>query len=306
MARHLLISSGATSAMSSGVEANGAINVQKLSATGPTDLVIGDSQIDSAQVRFLQGTSAQNIATPWIYGRDVISFSGKSYTAPVAATVTDTIAGTAAAAGSIELKFVRSDGAVPEFFSCTFSTTAVAHTSQDAVIKAAFEALTDIPDWLNPTCDASAGATCVWSGAKAGDTAQSGNVWEGHPANIELIIVSFDGGTQTHTASKSQNPKVGYGDGYYIKALENELDGANYGYYNRVQLPKEPTQTAVVGTNYDLYNIVATKDGSTNSQIKGIDNLIEITLAVVAGDADSLILENKLNGYFADFPSVTL
>ena len=39
MARHLLISDGTASAVSSGVEADGAIAVQKLSATGPTDVV---------------------------------------------------------------------------------------------------------------------------------------------------------------------------------------------------------------------------------------------------------------------------
>ena len=56
-----------------------------------------------------------------------------------------------------------------------------------------------------------------------------------------------------------------------------------------------------------MYHIVATKDGSTNSQIKGVDNLIEINVATTAGDADSLIFENKLNGYFAGvFPNVIL
>ena len=56
-----------------------------------------------------------------------------------------------------------------------------------------------------------------------------------------------------------------------------------------------------------MYNIVATKDGSSNSQIHGVDNLIEISIALVAGDADSLVVENKLNGYFAGvFPNVIL
>ena len=79
MARHLLISDGTASAVSSGVEADGAINVQKLSATGPADVVPGDTISDSAQIRFLQGTSGNNIVTPWFYGKDVIHFGGIAY-----------------------------------------------------------------------------------------------------------------------------------------------------------------------------------------------------------------------------------
>ena len=49
MARHLLIGDGTTSAMSSGVEAAGAINIQKLSSSGPVDLVVGDSIAELAE-----------------------------------------------------------------------------------------------------------------------------------------------------------------------------------------------------------------------------------------------------------------
>jgi hypothetical protein len=56
-----------------------------------------------------------------------------------------------------------------------------------------------------------------------------------------------------------------------------------------------------------MYSIVATKDGSSASQINGVDNLIELNIALVDGDADSTIVENKLNGYFAGvFPNLTL
>ena len=75
----------------------------------------------------------------------------------------------------------------------------------------------------------------------------------------------------------------------------------------RGHLPQQPTFMSATGTDYDMYNIVATKDGSSNSQIHGVDNLIEISIALVAGDADSLVVENKLNGYFAGvFPNVIL
>ena len=99
----------------------------------------------------------------------------------------------------------------------------------------------------------------------------------------------------------------GYGDGFAVKYLEEVLMGNQYGYYNRIAQPITPAAQAVTGTTYDMYAIAATKDGSSYSQINGVDNLIEVDLAVVAGDADSLVVENKLNAYFAGaFPTVRL
>ena len=300
MARHLIIGTTATSAISSGVEVAGAINVQKMSSSGPADLVLGDTIIDAPQIRFMQGTSAQNIVTPWIYGRDIINYSGKSYTAPVACQATDTIAGTSANAGTLVLKFVYTNGPRPEFWSFSTAVPASeAHTTTDATIKTAFEDASLVkPDWLNPVCDATAGATVVFDGAQRGDTTYRGTTWDYESAFIKLIVESYDGGTQTHTASHTTNPTTGYGDYYAVKAMEEELMGTQYGYYNRLELPKAPTTTAT-NINFDMYNITATKDGSSNSQIHGVDNLIEINLATLQGDADSLILENKINGYLA-------
>ena len=60
-----------------------------------------------------------------------------------------------------------------------------------------------------------------------------------------------------------------------------------------------PTGAAVVGTTYDMYSLVFTKDGSTSPQIKGVDNLMEMYIAAPAGDADNLIFEGKLNPWIA-------
>ncbi len=309
MARHLIIGDGTSlsASLTGGLVDDGAISVQKMTESGPTELALGDSFADAPQIRIVGGgKDGKNIVTPWIYGRDVINWGGNSYTASAAGTATDTIAGVAAAVGTIEYKFVRLGGPRPEFFSCTLNTTAVAAAAQDAVIKTAFEALTNIPDWLNPICDASAGSTCVFSGAKRGDVAQSGDTWDYDNVNIDLIVVEFTGGTQTHTASNAGGTP-GYGDGFHVRKLEEDTQGTSHGFYMRGHLPKQPSLESVTGTNYDMYNITATKDGSSNSQIHGVDNLIEINVAAVAGDADSLIVENKLNAYFTGhFPAVIL
>ena len=309
MARHLIIGDGTARATANPVE-DGAITIQKMSASGPTDLVLGDSIADAPQIRIVGGgKDGKNIVTPWIYGKDVIDFSGKSYVDQAACTVTDTIAGTSAAAGTLVLKFIKTSGPRQEFFS--FSTeiaASTANTDTDALIKTAFEDASLVkPDWLNKECDATAGATVVFSGAVRGDVAYSGNTWDYEPVQIKLIVESYDGGTQTHTASATTGGSPGYGDGFAVRAFEESLQGTSHGFYMRGHLPKQPTLESVTGSNYDMYSIVATKDGSSHSQINGVDNLIELNVAAIAGDADSLIFENKLNAYFTgNFPAVIL
>ena len=183
-----------------------------------------------------------------------------------------------------------------------------ANTAADALIKTAFEDASLVkPDWLNPVCDATAGSTVVFSGAVRGDVAYSGNTWDYEPVQIKLIVESYSGTTQTHTASATTGGHPGYGDGFAVRAFEESLQGISHGFYMRGHLPQQPTLESVTGTNYDMYSIVATKDGSSSSQINGVDNLIELNVAAVAGDADSLIFENKLNAYFTGvFPAVIL
>jgi hypothetical protein len=307
MARHLLIGDGTTS---TGVEANGAIGVEKLSATGPTQLVAGDTIANAAQIRFVQGTAGHNIYTPWIYGRDIINWSGKSYTAAAAHTslITPTTT-SAAAAKEIEVKLVRKDGTSPEFFkfSATIAASSAVNTA-GAAILAAYNALINVPDWLNPTCTGGAPAV-TFVGSKRGDTCQSGNTWEYGPVIFDVFVSSNPTTTQTYPATNGVIDGIpGYGDGFAVKAFEESLQGVNFGYYNRVQQPNAPTTYAATGSTYDMYSIVSTKDGSSHSQINGVDNLMEINIAFVAGDADGVLLENKLNSYMAsaNFGVVTL
>lgn len=296
MARHLLVSDGGTAGISGGIAADNSIALQAEDAA-----IFADNETfgTSNSFRILQGTGGANIATPWINGKNIISVTAQPYVAPAAYTVTDTVAGTADNAGTLELKFIWKNAPSPTFFNLSIATAAEAHTAADATIKAAYEAAI-LPDWLNPTCDASAGATAIFSGAIRGDVAQSGNVWEFEPAVIDLIVVSFDGGTQTHTASATAGA-AGNGGGHDIVKLEEDLRGIQYGFYDRLKLPNTPALTATATNTYDLIRIVATKDGSTTSAINGVDNLIDVTLAmkVISGDALLDALQTKLNAYTA-------
>ena len=85
----------------------------------------------------------------------------------------------------------------------------------------------------------------------------------------------------------------------YTRALEESLRGVGNGFYNRVELPNTPVASIETDHTYNMYHIVATKDGSSSSQIHGVDNLIEIYVAV-ANDisaANEGIFETPLNSY---------
>ena len=301
MSRHLFVGDGTAYSSANGLVAAGALSIEKLSDNGPTELAAGDTIADSEQIRIVQGTSGNNIVSPWFYGRNVISWSGKAYAAPAACTNTVTIAGTSAAAGTVVLKFVRTGGPRPEFFSfATEIPASTANTAADALVKAAYEAAV-LPEWLNSSADATAGATVVFSGSKRGDATQSGGSWDYEPVQFELIVESYDGGTQTYVASATQGGDPGVGDGNAIIAFEESLQGVSHGFYDRLKMPNKPAVNAVAATTYDMYAIAATKDGSTMSAIKGVDNLIELNIALSAGAdvANKVAFESKLNGYLA-------
>ena len=178
MARHLIVGDGtALARAASGLVNDGGVSVEKMSASGPTELVLGDTPANAPQIRIVGG------------GTD-----GKSYVSAKAQTTTLLPVATAAATvggKELDIKFVFRNGkGKQEIFS--FATTIVASSviadSGQAIIDA-FNALTDVPDWLNPTATLST-ATVTFTGAKRGDTAQSGNTWDYEPVVFSTHIGS--------------------------------------------------------------------------------------------------------------------
>ena len=303
MSRHLLIGSDTAYGVTAGLVADGAISVQKMSASGPTELVPGDTIADAPQIRVVMGdANGKNTSSPWIYGKDVINWSGKSYVAAAAQTSTILpVTTSATSAKEIEIKFVWLNGSKQEMFKFSVDIVAdAAIATSGAAIEAAFDALSpNVPDWLNPAASLST-ATVTFTGAKRGDVCGSGRTWDYEPVVFKTIVSLNTETTQTYTVTDNVvDATPGVGDGQAVKAFEDANMGSQYGYYERRNLPNTPANNAVVGTTYDMYSLVATKDGSSSSQINGVDNLIEINLALKAGEAASVIVENKLNSYMA-------
>ena len=306
MARQLLIGDGSTVAYTNGLLADGAIDIQKLSSDGPTSLVAGDTIADSDQIRFVQGGPSNidvNIVSPWIYGKDIVAVGGRSYAASTAKDETYTISAlTATAAGEATIKVLNTtNGEEPfQFKSWTYSYAAGATATTIANgLKALIAA--DQAAWVNCDNTGDSDATLDFSGFIMGATMNDGLVNQGNPTNFEVVFedVNATDAARTISAAVVGSYAVGSGEYYAIKAMEEANRGANYGFYNRVELPNTPAASAVAGTTYDVYHIVATKDGSSHSQVHGVDNLIEIYIASPAGDADGVLFENKLNGYIA-------
>jgi hypothetical protein len=311
MARHLIIGNDVAVATTNGLVADGAVSIQKMTQNGPTELVLGDTVANAPQIRIVSGgTAGKNIVTPWFYGRDVVNYSGKANVAAVAHRVDGTLTTNTAAISVVTTKIYRTDIDSHDFFS--FDTGNIASgqtpTQVQVIVLAAWDAIAaaDKPDWLNDTAAVNAGDFRV-TASKRGDAVNSGGTWEEFNPIIRMIQTHSVDTAQTFADAVGVAMLPGYGDGFAVKAFEESLMGAQYGYYNRIAQPITPASQTVTGNAYDMYVIAATKDGSSSSQINGVDNLIEINVALEAASANSLVVENKLNAYFAsNFANVIL
>jgi len=274
--------------------------VQKVSnISGPTSMSPGDLRTNTEQFRIVQGTGTVNIVSPWIYGSDVINWDGQTYAAPTSHKHTVTLGGTSTAAGTVSIKLVRTD--VPGFDSFSFDTdvpTGTAATAVDALVTAAYNAA-NAPQWLDALAT-DTGTANVFEGSIAGNTNDDGTIWDENPSTFVVSCTDVPAGiTATWTTTTpTQSADAGAGNGYLVRKIEEQWWGNQYGYYDRVQLPKPPANYSVVGSNYDMYSIAATKDGSSQSQVHGVDNIMHISIAIVDGQGAGL--ESRLNPYMND------
>ena len=318
MARHIFIGAEtgtlASANYTAGVLGAGHIDVQKMTASGPTSLAFGDTPASAPQIRIVQagaaGTPGKNIVSPWIYGKDVIDWSGRSYTAAVIWDKTTTIAGgNANGTGEATIKIVDKTNGVEPFVMKSWTYSYVSGQTP-ANVADGLKALIAADPYGNATEIAGAGATIRFNSYAIGATNGFGEVVK-KSGIFEVVfedVMLTNTVTFTYSNAVNSSPTDGSGDGIFVSEMETNHQGINFGYYNRIQQPIAPVSYAVAGTNYDLWHIAATKDGSSSSQIHGVDNLIDITIANTAGSGvNALEVENKLNAYFAGlFPAVVL
>tara|TARA_R110000796_G_scaffold10289_1_gene34316 strand:- start:3022 stop:3954 length:933 start_codon:yes stop_codon:yes gene_type:complete len=297
MARHLLIGNGVAPVIANGLATDKSIALQ----TEAGAVMDGnDTFALSNTFRVVQGTAGNNIVSPWINGKNIISVTAAPYVAAVAHTAKITATGSSTAAGFVNLKFVRKGGTHPEFFHLTVAAPLAVNTADalGILIFNAYNAASK-PDWLATTCT-EASALVTFSGAKNSAT------WEGGLVPFAVILEENTVGTTTFPIVNDFASAVsGTGVGYDLLKLEKEHQGINSGFYNRIFFPNAPATTVDVTVTYDIITIVATKDGSTTSSINGVDNLIQIDIAMqampvdgdTAADAVLDVLQTALNAY---------
>ena len=316
MARHIYIGATTTDYASvgagpytNGLLASGALDVQKVSnISGPTSMSPNDIRTNTEQFRIVQGTGTHNIVSPWIYGDDVINWDGQSYAAPTSHKHTVTLGGTSTAAGTLTIKIMRTD--VPGFDTFSFDTdvpSGTAATAVDALVTTAYAAA-NVPAWLDAVC-ANTGTANVIEGSIAGNTNDDGTIWDENPSTFVVSCTNVPAGitaTWTLDSAPTQSADAGAGNGYLVRKIEEQWWGNQFGYYDRIQLPKPPANYSVLASNYDVYSIAATKDGSSQSQVHGVDNIMHISVAIVEGQNAGF--EARMNPYMNDcgFASVNL
>ena len=314
MARHIFIGAetGTVANYTNGVLTSGEIDIQKLSATGPTQLVFGDTPASAPQIRIVQGTGTTNIVSPWFYGKDVIDWSGRGYTAAVIWDETTTIAGgNSNGTGEATIKIVDKTNGVEPFTMKSWTYSYVSGETPTNVADG-LKALIIADPYNNAieTIAAVSNATLRFTSYAIGATNGAGDLVK-KSGNFEVVfedVMLTNTVTFTYSNAVNTSPSDGAGDGIFVRDMEENHQGINFGYYNRIQQPVAPTMYGVAATNYDMWHVAATKDGSSSSQIHGVDNLIDITIANTTGSGvNALEVENKLNQYFTGlFPNVIL
>jgi len=311
MAKHLMIGNEIAATYTDGVLADGAVDIQKLSASGPTSMAPGDTIADSPQFRIVMGNGSTNVVSPWVYGKDVINWSGKGHVAQVAEVAVATISTNALAAGTHTLKIMNLTNGAEPFENKSYDITVAASatpTTQGAAFLVAIDA--DVPHWVKTTAHSS--GVISLTGYKKGEVKADGSVQE----DLVHMTFSFEAKSTANVVNNSTMAVTystaglrGYGDGFYVKDLEDRQFGLQSGFYLRGHLPNTPTAKTNTASPYDMYHIAATKDGSSASQINGVDNVIELNIAFDNGTpALTSALEGLLNPYLnsAGFGSVNL
>ena len=278
----------------------------------------------NAMIRWAQGKGAASdpdVFTPWVRAGNLLSYDGMQYEAETASFREIDIDGDASAQGEVEFKFVLEnpqDG-VDQFWSFTYKTASATTSDDDqaTAIKVLYDSLHK-PEWLFHKCAingntlgtdcppaANGGAipgntdeVAFYGNIPGATTTSSGKTWDGDSAQIKVIIVSNTIGTTAYSILSSGTADNGVGTYYSVNKYEEKMMGKNYGYYNRRSLPNTPASTANSASTYNLVNMVFSKDGSTNGTvgaIKGVDNLIEITIAGKVGGSSLWAAVNPTN-----------
>lgn len=280
-------------------------------------------------VRIVQGkgvAGVSNVNSSWFNPKNILAYDGTKGVAAKAGSVELDVNGNCTVAGVLDLKFVLENDStgLDQFFHLSVDIPIVADSAIDDLIKTAYNAAVK-PEWLfhkaainGDTLGTDAPATAnggfipgaadeiyFHGNIPGATTTSSGRAWEGDASRINVIVEASTATGPVFTPQNKASGHNGFGTYYQVKAMEDAMMGINYGYYNRRNLPNTPANAAVdagiAAVNYNHVSFIITRDGSTSvGQIKGVDNLIELKVAMKTGGANLYLAAqtdflNKLN-----------
>ena len=294
--RQLLVSDLTAPVFAGGALAAGAVTAVIKTASGFTQLAPGDTYSTSQEIQFVQGTASGNIFSPWINGKDIISWSGRGYAAQTAQVSTLTFGGAnVAAAGSVTVKFTEVNNGVEQFRRKTYVVPVSAGQTPTQVATAVHAVINaDLPAWIASITDNLGGVLTV-----------TGTVYSATTdlASFSTQDENLDGSNGTTlVVAAVASPSLGSGDADVLLDFEQSLQG-NLSFYNRVRQPNTPPTYINLAADYDLYSISWLNP--VVGQIKGVDNHRNLTIAMVDGlgvNAVQIAFEAALNGYLASVP----
>jgi len=270
--------------------ATGGIEIQKKDANGePVALGVADTVATAPEIRFVRtgnttvGSEVDAVASPWIKGTDIIGYDGVSGVAQVAEVLTMTYTNDASG-GNVTVKFIETSAGYEPFVRKSYEIDAA---SVGANLDAAIAA--DRPDFL---VSHTANAATI-----------TAKTYVGSNDSLTNIQIAFDAQGTTAAATVSKASTKGEGEAIHLAKEEENLLGSGVGDYYRVQQADPSTRYVVAGALYDVYNL--TWKNSAEGNIRGVDNLRHLKLAVPAGSstwAQTTTFEADLDVYLATTP----
>lgn len=299
--RQLIVSDNTAPVFTNGVLAAGMVEIVEEAASGHISLAAGNGNFQgSSKFRFVQGTLAGvNVFSPWIDGKDIISWTGQTFTAQtIQETTLDFGVAAIVADGEITVKLISANQGQAQFPRDSFIIAVTAGQTALQVATAVRTAiLANQPDYI-ATVDPLVGNTFNLEGAVFSLTLGT------ELASWRTASEGLDGtnGT-TLTVTPVTAPSLGSGDAEIIAQLEQSLQG-DKSFYNRIQQPNTPESVVDTATpaQYDVYTL--RYRNSTPGSIHGVDNTREICIAynTAGGVGDQANFELDLNTYLFSCP----
>tara|TARA_R100000951_G_scaffold29886_1_gene25797 strand:+ start:10464 stop:11393 length:930 start_codon:yes stop_codon:yes gene_type:complete len=301
MSRHILISNGTGAGYTNGVLAEGAISPQKRTSGSVSPFLTALDTVASApEFRFIQGASdGINKVSPWIYAKDVLSVGGRTNANPTVQNTTLLFGGSGATEkGTVFIKLINyTDGLEPYGIVYYEVPVAVGDTSIALRTKVFNVLNADLPDWITGL-----GGIFTFLIIEGKDrTSTTSAPQTRFDIFIEMVSSDDSIGINGITIDKSLTalPSPGVGSGIEVAIEEKNNFGTMYGFYERTEEAIPPEQTAVEGTNHNMYYIVASKNRSAQQHIHKVDDRIELIIAIPPGAAETA-LAAIMQPYLAD------